>query len=106
MQNDPRAFAYWLQGYTEICGERPTEAQWAMIKEHLQLVFTKVTGPQPGNPFQPPFGSLGDSGPVHPNPLEQTYCASLGTGNPRDLPGFEPNWPTHPVQLFATDRSC
>lgn len=36
-------FCYWLQGYAELGGERPTEAQWAQIKEHLKLVFTKVT---------------------------------------------------------------
>jgi hypothetical protein len=36
-------FAYWLQGYTEICGERPSESQWEMIKEHLSLVFKKET---------------------------------------------------------------
>ena len=36
-------FAYWLQGYTEICGERPSEVQWEMIKEHLALVFKKET---------------------------------------------------------------
>lgn len=37
-------FCYWLQGYAELAGERPTEAQWATIREHLKLVFTKVTG--------------------------------------------------------------
>ena len=36
-------FCYWLQGYAELCGERPSEIQWDMIKEHLQLVFKKET---------------------------------------------------------------
>jgi len=36
-------FAYWLQGYAEICGTEPTAEQWQIIKDHLQLVFQKVT---------------------------------------------------------------
>jgi hypothetical protein len=45
------SFAYWLQGFVEMNPESmPTEAQWKMIKEHLQTVFHKVTPPlnQPG----------------------------------------------------------
>ena len=38
-------FTYWLQGYVELNGTAPTEAQWASIKEHLQLVFKKETSP-------------------------------------------------------------
>lgn len=36
-------FSYWLQGYAEICGTEPTAEQWQIIKDHLQLVFQKVT---------------------------------------------------------------
>jgi hypothetical protein len=36
-------FCHWLQGFAELNGKQPTEAQWASIKEHLNLVFTKVT---------------------------------------------------------------
>ena len=36
-------FAYWLRGYTEICGEKPSEEQWIIIKDHLELVFKKET---------------------------------------------------------------
>jgi hypothetical protein len=38
-------FAYWLQGFTELHGEPPSPEQWASIKEHLSLVFKKVTAP-------------------------------------------------------------
>ncbi len=38
-----RDFAYWLQGFIELHGEPPTAAQWAQVKEHLDLVFAKVT---------------------------------------------------------------
>ncbi len=40
-----RDFAYWLQGFVEITGDmdRPSEKQWTIIKDHLQLVFTKET---------------------------------------------------------------
>jgi len=41
---EPKDFCYWLQGFTELSGShQPTIAQWEMICEHLQLVFTKVT---------------------------------------------------------------
>ena len=36
-------FCYWLQGYVELNGNIPTGAQWISIKEHLALVFNKVT---------------------------------------------------------------
>lgn len=41
----PEQFAYWLQGFVELGDQRPTEAQWNSIKEHLQTVFNKVTSP-------------------------------------------------------------
>ena len=40
---DSEAFTYWLQGFVELSGDRPTEQQWDLIKKHLQLVFKNVT---------------------------------------------------------------
>lgn len=43
---DALQFAYWLQGFAELSGDTPpTEAQWQSIREHLGLVFHKVTPP-------------------------------------------------------------
>ena len=42
----PENFAYWLQGFVEVSGLTPTEDQWEIIKQHLQLVFVKVTNGQ------------------------------------------------------------
>jgi hypothetical protein len=41
----PEQFAYWMQGFVEIqnSNEPPTKEQWQIIKDHLQLVFNKVT---------------------------------------------------------------
>lgn len=41
----PEQFAYWMQGFVELqnSNEPPTEEQWQIIKDHLQLVFKKVT---------------------------------------------------------------
>lgn len=39
----PASFAFWLMGFAEIHGGPPTLEQWNVIKEHLELVFTKVT---------------------------------------------------------------
>lgn len=37
------SFTFWLQGFAEIHGGPPTDKQWEVIKEHLELVFTRVT---------------------------------------------------------------
>lgn len=37
-------FCYWLHGWTEINGGgQPAALQWQIIKDHLDLVFAKVT---------------------------------------------------------------
>ena len=36
-------FAYWLQGYSEVCGKRPNKDEWQIIQDHLKLVFDKQT---------------------------------------------------------------
>jgi hypothetical protein len=47
---DALQFSYWLQGFTELQPdlEAPTPEQWKAIREHLALVFTKVTPPGNG----------------------------------------------------------
>ncbi len=49
-------FTFWLQGYVEICGARPDETQWLIIKDHLKEVFDKRTPDRPF--FLPSAGSL------------------------------------------------
>jgi hypothetical protein len=39
----PQDFTYWLQGFSEIHGKAPTQKQWLIIQDHLQLVFKKET---------------------------------------------------------------
>lgn len=40
----PQEFCYWLQGYFEVQNpEALTKEQTQMVKDHLKLVFTKVT---------------------------------------------------------------
>lgn len=41
----PEQFVYWLQRFAELSGERPTEAQWVGIKDHLQTVFEEMVPP-------------------------------------------------------------
>jgi hypothetical protein len=36
-------FTIWLQGYVELGGKTPGDAQWKLITEHLKLVFDKQT---------------------------------------------------------------
>lgn len=43
---DALNFAYWLNGFAELHGNTPpTKEQWKAIREHLELVFVKVTSP-------------------------------------------------------------
>ena len=39
----PEQFVYWLQGYSELNGQRPTVEAWQSIQAHLNLVLKKVT---------------------------------------------------------------
>jgi hypothetical protein len=39
----PENFIYWLNGFVEMGGERPTDEQWLIIKEHLVLAMSKKT---------------------------------------------------------------
>lgn len=79
-------FAYWLQGFVELCPTTvPSEAQWSAIKDHLQLVFLKVTPtytPNPLLPLGPP--TLKPSTPIYP-PMYRT--SEL---RPGDMPMYEP----------------
>lgn len=36
-------FCYWLQGRAELVKNPPSDLEWKIIQDHLQLVFTKVT---------------------------------------------------------------
>jgi hypothetical protein len=38
----PTNFCYWLQGFCEICGQKPSQKQWEIIKEHLALASGKT----------------------------------------------------------------
>lgn len=41
----PEAFCYWLQGFLELSEAKTlTPQQLKAVREHLALVFTKVTG--------------------------------------------------------------
>jgi hypothetical protein len=90
-------FAYWLQGFAELNGNPPTPPQWEMIKEHLGLVFNKVTTKSV------PITTLNDGRLCK---LETTYCASpnpmvgfalgddtVGAGKVKTPRLFEPSFP-------------
>lgn len=40
----PEQFVYWLQGFSEVNGDRPIDKdQWTIIQDHLKTVFRKET---------------------------------------------------------------
>lgn len=57
----PEQFVYWLQGFAEVNQKAPNDAQWTIIKDHLQTVFKKETpnrmpyplGPAVAEPARP-----------------------------------------------------
>jgi hypothetical protein len=55
---DASQFALWLQGFAELNTEPPTKEQWQSIREHLQLVFAKVTPEVKTTPVQKPVIDL------------------------------------------------
>lgn len=83
---EPRDFCYWLQGWLEI--QKPTTItpeQVQEIKNHLDLVFKKVTpnlggSPRLPFPFPPPVNEPEPLRPMFPYPPSKTPW------NPEDAP--------------------
>lgn len=82
---EAQQFAYWLQGFAELNEQPPTVEQWKSIREHLALVFKKVT-PAVGSPAIP---DLHDS-PAIKELLERARRAA---------PGGPILWPAQPYIL-------
>lgn len=61
---NPQEFCYWLQGYFELHDEEEpmslTPSQVSVIKDHLKLVFHKVTPTYEKAAEQPPPLGLAD----------------------------------------------
>lgn len=65
-----REFCYWLQGYLELTPDAaPTPDQMKAIRDHLALVFRKVTPPVGGSP-----STGGSAGSVNPFPNVTVSC--------------------------------
>lgn len=48
-----REFCYWLQGFAELNTQAPDQEQWQAIRDHLALVFNKVTPQYQPNVIRP-----------------------------------------------------
>ena len=60
-------FVYWLQGFVELSDTGTiSEKQWLVIKDHLKLVFDKVTPdrPKPIELVNKQFEWMHERGPV------------------------------------------
>lgn len=89
-----RDFVYWLQGFVELTSlDSPTAEQWKMIKEHLQLVFLKVT---PAHPTQAPI----ENWPQPHWSLETPLYKPVVTSTNGETQKFTATF------LDATTRSC
>lgn len=85
MKMKPESFVYWLQGFAELTGERPSAAQWEVIKLHLQAVFEDVIVPKPQAPQVAPIAPIA---PVVPQPVPFPNYPSP--------PSVKPDWPFMP----------
>lgn len=65
----PEQFCYWLQGRAELDPVPPTPEQWQSIREHLDLVFDKVTPPIE---LKPPLDPV--SGIERRARIRRAYC--------------------------------
>jgi hypothetical protein len=65
---DSLQFVYWLQGFSEINGgAAPTQEQWNIIQDHLNLVFMKVTPDRPTTQY-----NEADTCYTNPEPVKKT----------------------------------
>lgn len=80
----PERFTDWLQGFVEIQqSESITDTQWLIIKDHLKLVFDKVT------PVRTPDRSV---------EFKPTLTSTDWT-KVSDLIGQKNTWPTSPYTV-------
>lgn len=42
----PEQFVYWLQGFSEISGDLPTDEQWGLIQSKLSEVMERLSEEQ------------------------------------------------------------
>jgi hypothetical protein len=86
----PEQFAYWLQGFMEICNpETLDEEQTQIIKDHLALVFNKQTPARtvPNAPANPTW-----SNPIMPQWQEPNIVIEPSKLTPI-CAGFDPSNP-------------
>lgn len=69
-------FTYWLQGYAELNDAPPTAEQWQTIRDHLALVFNKVTPPR--WPDQPAYRWPQSPTVAPPNTRPTVTCSLPG----------------------------
>lgn len=108
---DSTQFCYWLQGYVELGGKPPTKEQWEVVKEHLGLVFNKVTTKTVSVPSQLGFGNppgiYCSTTPDHNKIFESTVWTGVFSG--KSLAGsvlqLEPNWPAV-TQIGPSVATC
>jgi len=96
---DSLQFIFWLQGFFEISNPKElTSDQIQVIRDHLQLVLTKVTPNRtlepfpnfPGIDLTPPYGlpNVPYSPFIIPNPLTPPYTVECSSSNST---GMDPN---------------
>jgi hypothetical protein len=90
-------FCYWLNGFTELTqGQTPSPAQWKSIREHLDLVFSKVT---------PPVGEVGVKVDVDTKDAEKVVeSLAEAVRKYREATETKP-WPFAPLDMRVTCAS-
>jgi hypothetical protein len=104
----PENFTYWLQGFIELQSTTvPSEQQWKAIKDHLALVFTKVTPDRNAEPnidemtkrLQDLLDKRNTKGPMPLGPYVDPLRPYCTPNTPS--PTIMPPWPTYPTVICS-----
>jgi hypothetical protein len=90
----PEQFCYWLQGRAELVEKTPSDEEWEVIREHLGLVFNKVTRKRvnPEDLFSKMDEVKKEQAPSDVSPTIPFPRLYPGYPHPPYL-GYDPRWP-------------
>jgi hypothetical protein len=86
----PEQFCYWLQGFAELTDDAPTSMQWSQIKDHLDLVFNKVTPKKKNVITEKMIDEVFGKPVVNPFDRPDVYCAPEVDDDRRLVPRRSP----------------
>jgi hypothetical protein len=103
---EPRDFCLWLQGFSELNAEVPTQEQWDSIREHLATVFNKITPEVKFAEAKPKPPVNVDWQEVLKNLPKQEIVKPLNNGFFLDSPVYHNGYPSQSPPLGKINVMC